>query len=109
MPICSAQPDGNQVTEDAAILNLNFCRPTYSRDAMLRLEHGVVKLQFTVGANGRLVGSRIVKSSGFRDLDTAALTALIHCSFKPAYRNNLPVQASFTIDYEWKLDSSNSD
>ena len=85
-----------------AIVNLSFCRPAYSREALLRSEQGVVKLEFTVGVKGRLVGSRIVKSSGFRDLDTAALTALMHCSFRPAYRNGMPVQASFTIEYEWK-------
>jgi TonB family protein len=84
-----------------AIVNLNFCRPAYPREALLRSERGVVKLEFTVGVKGKLVGSRIVKSSGFRELDTAALTALLHCSFRPAYRNGVPVQASFTIDYTW--------
>lgn len=92
---------------EPAIVNLNFCRPAYPRDALLRSEQGVVKLEFTVGVKGRLVGSRILKSSGFRELDTAALTALMHCSFQPAYRNGVPVQASFTIDYTWKFDGAN--
>ena len=90
-------------TQEPAVLNLNFCRPAYPPGAARRREQGSVKLEFTIGANGRLVGSRIVKSSGYRDLDQAALTALIHCAFKPAYRNDVPLQASFTMDYQWKL------
>lgn len=90
-------------TQEPAILNLNSCRPEYPPGSMRRHEQGVVKLEFTIGVSGRLVGSRIVKSSGYRDLDQAALTALIHCAFKPAYRNDVPLQASFTTDYQWKL------
>lgn len=60
-------------------------------------------MQFTVGTNGKLVGSAVVKSSGFRELDQAALQALIHCRFKPAYRDGKPVQAAFYIEYRWQL------
>lgn len=102
--VSNAQPRSVAPIQDPAILTVNFCRPTYPPGSMRRGEQGVVKLQFTIGVNGRLVGSRIVKSSGFRDLDMAALTALIHCTFRPAYRNDVPVQASFTMDYRWKLD-----
>ncbi len=86
-----------------AILESNQCRPVYPRDAVLRREQGVVKMQFTVGANGTLVGSAIVKSSGYRELDQAALQALIHCRFKPAYRGGTPVQAAFVMEYRWQL------
>lgn len=102
--VSSAQATSAAPIQDPAILNVNSCRPVYPPGSMRRGEQGVVKLQFTIGVNGRLVGSRIVKSSGFRDLDMAALTALIHCSFRPAYRNDVPVQAAFTMDYRWALD-----
>lgn len=99
--VARAAPDS--VGEHAAILDVNQCRPVYPRAAMQRGEHGVVKMQFTIGANGKLVGSAIVKSSGFRDLDQAALNALIHCRFKPAYRNERPVQSAFVMEYRWDL------
>ena len=102
--VSSAQTASAAPIQDPAILNVNSCRPAYPPGSMRRGEQGVVKLQFTIGVNGRLVGSRIVKSSGFRDLDMAALTALIHCTFRPAYRNDVPVQASFMMDYRWALD-----
>jgi protein TonB len=102
--VSNAQAGGIMPIQDPAILNLNSCRPAYPPGSMRRGEQGVVQLQFTIGVNGRLVGSRIVKSSGFRALDMAALTALIHCTFRPAYRNDMPVQASFTMDYRWALD-----
>ena len=102
---CKAQEAASLTYLAPAIVNLSFCRPSYPRQALLRSEQGLVKLEFTVGIRGKLVGSRIVKSSGFRDLDSAALNALVHCSFRPAYRNGVPVQASFVIDYTWKFDN----
>lgn len=86
-----------------AILETNQCRPVYPHAALEKRQEGVVKMQFTVGANGKLVGSAIAKSSGFRELDQAALQALIHCRFKPAYRDGKPVQAAFFVEYRWQL------
>lgn len=100
----SAAPAAEPPVQDPpALLDSNSCRPVYPHDAMRRREEGTVKLQFTVGANGTLAGSAIVKSSGHRDLDQAALQALIHCRFKPAYREGRPVQAAFTMEYRWQL------
>jgi TonB family protein len=86
-----------------AILESNQCRPAYPRAAFEKRQEGTVKMQFTVGANGKLVGSAVVKSSGFRELDQAALQSLIHCRFKPAYRDGKPVQAAFFMEYRWQL------
>ena len=99
----NAQQQRAVVTQEPAIANLNACRPAYPQDAMRRGEQGVVSLQFTIGVTGRLIGSRVVTSSGFRDLDTAALIALAHCSFRPAFSKDKPIQASFTIAYRWSL------
>jgi len=98
-----AHAESEAVKQGAAILDTNQCRPTYPRTAAMRREHGVVTMQFTVGINGKLVGSAVVKSSGFRDLDQAALNALIHCRFKPALRDGRPVQAAFVMEYRWEL------
>jgi TonB family protein len=86
-----------------AILESSQCRPVYPRAAFEKRQEGTVKMQFTVGANGKLVGSAVVKSSGFRELDQSALQALIHCRFKPAYREGKPVQAAFFMEYRWQL------
>jgi protein TonB len=99
----AAHADSDTDRRAAAILDTNQCRPVYPRDAMSRREQGVVTMQFTVGVNGKLVGSAVVKSSGFRDLDQAALNALIRCRFKPAYRDGKPVQAAFVLEYRWEL------
>jgi protein TonB len=102
-PAGSGQVDHAAPTQEAAILNVNVCRPAYPRESMRRGEQGVVKMRFTVGVTGHLVGSSVVKSSGFKDLDRAALDALIHCSFRQAYRNGVPVQSTFTMEYKWVL------
>lgn len=105
VPLAShAQVSPATPTQEAAILNLDSCRPVYPRESMRRGEQGVVKMQFTIGVTSHLVGSSVVKSSGSRDLDRAALEALIHCRFRSAYRNGLPVQSSFTMEYRWMLD-----
>jgi protein TonB len=108
LPLGEAHADGGQAnraapTQEAAILNVNSCHPVYPPEARRLGEQGVVKMQFTIGVTGHLVGSSVIKSSGFRDLDRAALDALIHCGFRPAYRNNAPVQSSFTMEYRWVL------
>ena len=98
-----AQGAGVAPQDPPAILESNQCRPVYPRAARDKHQEGTVKMQFTVGTNGKLVGSAVVKSSGFRELDQAALQALIHCRFKPAYRDGKPVQAAFYIEYRWQL------
>jgi protein TonB len=99
----SAHGTGSAPQDPPAILESNQCRPVYPRTALEKRQQGTVKMQFTVGANGKLVGSAVAKSSGFRELDQAALQALIHCRFQPAYRDGKPVQAAFFMEYRWQL------
>ena len=88
----------------AAILNLNDCKPEYPRASLLAEEVGISRVQFDIGPDGQLIGASVAKSSGFRNLDKAAVNGLSRCKFRPAFRDGKAVQSSFTVDYVWKLD-----
>jgi protein TonB len=88
----------------AAIADLNACKPEYPRASLLAEESGVVRVQFVVGPDSQLMSATVLKSSGFKNLDKAAVNGLSRCKFKAGYRDGKPVQSTFTTDYVWKLD-----
>jgi protein TonB len=88
----------------AAILNLNDCKPEYPRSSLAAEEQGVSRVQFKVGPDGQLVSAGIVKSSGSKALDKAAVNGLSRCKFRPAYQDGKPVESSFTVDYVWNME-----
>lgn len=84
--------------------DLNACKPEYPRASLLAEEQGSVKLQFVVGADGQLVRSIVLKSSGYPDLDRATVKALGRCRFRAAERDGTKIESTFTADWVWKLD-----
>jgi protein TonB len=88
----------------AAIADLNACKPEYPRASLLAEESGVVRVQFVVGPDSQLMSATVLKSSGFKNLDKAAVNGLSRCKFKAGYKDGKPVQSTFTTDYVWKLD-----
>lgn len=79
-------------------------KPDYPKQAARNGDAGIVTLALLVGVDGRVTGARIEHSSGFRDLDRAALTALSLCTFKPAMQGDVAQAGWALIAYEWKLD-----
>ncbi len=69
-------------------------RPSYPIGARRRGEEGTVILDAAVGEDGRTTGVTLVSSSGFPDLDRAAVRAVEQARFKPGARDGRPV-ASF--------------
>lgn len=87
------------------IANFNSCeKPHYPAQDLAALHEGAVTLGFEVDTGGRVVASRITKSSGYASLDTAALDAIRLCSFKPGTRNGQAVQARTHVQYVWTLE-----
>jgi protein TonB len=82
-----------------------LCRiPAYPRASLRNEETGVTVLRFTVKATGHLERVHIVRTSGFRDLDQAALDAFSRCLFVPAAINGKPIETTNTIQYVWTLE-----
>jgi TonB family protein len=80
------------------------CRkPAYPRASVRNEESGTVRLAFLIGADGTLLESKIVRSTGFRDLDNAAHLALRECRFRPAIENGKAVESWVQLEYRWSI------
>jgi TonB family protein len=79
-------------------------RPAYPRSSLRYEETGTVTWAFLVGADGRMLAVRKLKSSGFADLDSAALLPLSTCRTEPAVADGKPLAAWRSIEYVWTLD-----
>jgi protein TonB len=89
----------------AVLADASGCvKPNYPAASARNGDAGTVTLALLVGADGRVTGSRIQKSSGFRELDRAAVNALSQCQFKPAMNNGVPEAGWGQIAYVWTLD-----
>jgi periplasmic protein TonB len=68
-------------------------------------EEGTVTLELRVGIDGRVRESRVLQSSGFPRLDTAALEeALRAWRLKPATRDGEPVETWHALRVSFRLD-----
>lgn len=64
--------------------------PTYPREALARRLEGVVLLQVEVDAAGEVTDVKLVRTSGVRSLDDAALAAVRQWRFLPARNPDTP-------------------
>src|SRR5712692_9046363 len=89
----------------AAVVDANTCeKPSYPAAALRSNEVGTVRLSFLIEADGRVLDSKVERSSGYRRLDEAARAALSLCKFRPATVDGRPERARARIDYVWKLE-----
>jgi protein TonB len=89
----------------AAVADMSTCaKPDYPKSSARNEETGTVTLSFLIGVDGRVADSKITKSSGFRDLDKAAVNGISKCKFKPGMVDGKPEQAWMQMQYVWTLD-----
>lgn len=79
------------------------CRADYPKVSLMNEEQGVTAMQFLVAADGHVVESKLDKTSGFKALDRAALTAISACKFKPGSKDGKPDQTWTKVEYKWSL------
>jgi D-alanyl-D-alanine endopeptidase (penicillin-binding protein 7) len=85
--------------------NLNSCaKPSWPDGAVQRNEQGTVTLGFEVGSDEKMKNSKVLKSSGFADLDEAARGAIAKCTFKAATQAGKPVASALKVQYVWSLE-----
>lgn len=101
VPPATAASDANG---DKAMVRFDTCKkPVYPPDALRSERTGTVTMAFLIDENGRAINSRIVNSSGHRDLDATALVAIYKCTFKPATLNGKAEKAWLQMQYVWTL------
>ena len=79
------------------------CKAEYPKASLMNEEQGDVTMAFLVGTDGSVVDSKIEKSSGYKNLDKAAIKALSACKFKPGTKDGAVAQTWTKVDYSWKL------
>jgi protein TonB len=77
--------------------------PAYPEDARLALAQGKVHVEVTVDEKGSVLATRVLSSSGRRDLDQAAEDAAKGWLFEPAQKEGRPVSAKIVIPFEFSL------
>lgn len=82
---------------------LRTIRPVYPRGARRRGEQGEVELEVSVGADGEVESVTVVRSSGFAELDVAAVQASRKARFTPARSGNAAVSSRVRLPFNFKL------
>jgi protein TonB len=108
LPVATAQaaqpyfPKFARVQQDA---QLRPCAaPDYPKASRRNEETGSTTLRYALSPTGTVIDVTVVKSSGFRDLDKAAINGLNKCKFTPANVAGKPVRASMLVKYRWDLE-----
>lgn len=93
----------NPAPRAAVVAGAHSCvAPPYPINAYRSGKTGTVLLAMLIGNDGRVIESKVQKSSGSSELDRAARDALALCTFKPADGQTTPAWASLT--YVWSID-----
>ncbi|MFZ6820645.1 energy transducer TonB [Undibacterium sp. Ji22W] len=89
----------------APVMDSKSCEsPKYPKAALMNEETGTVTMGFLIATDGKVVESKIEKSSGSKSLDKAALSALSLCKFKSGTKDGKPDQLWAKVDFVWKLE-----
>lgn len=70
---------------------------------------GTTTLQFLIEPDGHVGDAKMLKSSGYPELDTAAIKGISKCIFKPGMTDGKPVAAWMQMQYVWKLEGATVD
>jgi protein TonB len=90
--------------EVPASFDAKNCKAEYPKASLMNEEQGTVSMSFLVSASGEVKDSKVEKSSGFKNLDKAAIKSLSACKFKPGSKDGAPAETWTKVDYAWKLD-----
>jgi protein TonB len=78
-------------------------QPPYPDSAQVSGEEGTVQLEVYVRPNGRATKVSVSKSSGFQDLDTAAVQGVLNWRYIPAIKDGDTVSDWTTVKVEFAL------
>lgn len=75
----------------------------YPSSAVSAGEEGTVQVVVEVGVDGKAGDAKIYQSSGYRDLDAAALRSIAGWSFAPAMKDGKPMAQEVIVPVRFKL------
>jgi protein TonB len=104
-PAPMAPTPPRQVVNTAPVVNAASCdKPEYPPAARRANETGTVLLNFLIDVDGKVIDSKVERTSGSRRLDEAARAGLELCNFRPATVDGKPTRAWARIEYVWRLE-----
>jgi len=101
--ILAATAGSAMAVEVPAAFDAKSCKVEYPKAALMNEEQGVVSMKFLISADGRVLESKLDKTSGFKNLDKAALSAVSACKFKPGSKDGKPDSTWTKVEYNWTL------
>ena len=99
----NSQPAPRQARLDAPPRPKRNIRPDYPKGARQRGEQGDVVLEIRVNAEGTVDGVKVAVSSGFAELDEAAVKAARTAKFSPARSGHDPIASTVRLKLQFKL------
>ena len=102
-PVSSPAVAPRQAKLDAPQKPRRNIRPDYPKGARQRGEQGDVVLEIRVNADGTVDGVSIAVSSGFAELDEAAVRAAKAARFSPARSGREPVASTARLKLQFRL------
>ena len=90
-------------SEVPASFDPKTCKAEYPKAALMNEEQGIVSIKFLVSADGKVLESKLDKTSGFKSLDKAAISAISACKFKPGSKDGKPDSTWTKVEYNWTL------
>jgi len=104
-PAAASTASASQAARPAVVMDSRNCAPPeYPPGAYRRGESGTVQLALLVGTDGKVIESKLQKSSGSHELDKTARKALSQCKFKTANGDALTEATWTNLTYVWTLD-----
>ena len=93
--------------EHAAVVSdpiaLNRIVPVYPRTARRKGHEGVVTVAISVAEDGVVAHAEVVSSSGYEELDAAALSAVRTARFAPAMSDGVSVRGELRLTFDFRL------
>lgn len=77
--------------------------PKYPRGARRRGEEGEVLLKLEIDVAGVVKAAAVIDSSGFPELDSAAVNAAMGAKFKPAFSEGSAIPSVLSLKFAFKL------
>ncbi|WP_374580434.1 TonB family protein [Pseudoduganella sp.] len=88
-----------------AVVDFRTCsKPLWPKRDLKAGHTGTVTLSYHIAESGKVIGSKVVKSSGHRGLDQAARTGIEKCNFMPAKLRGKPIATWQQMQYVWTLE-----
>ncbi len=80
--------------------------PTYPTALLSKGVGGRVMISCVIDASGQVASSTIKQSSGYSDLDKAALSAVARWKFKPAVKDGRPIKSTCSVPFNFEVKKS---